>query len=226
MTFLAIDLARTHDEALQVWADDAAAMDGEAAGPAALERPGPEATTPGNGDPADRPLRALRELIVAGHRANFTIWHLEDQARRRDVTDAYVAGIKRAIDPWNQRRNDLMERIDEAVIAALSGADLSRAELHSETAGMMIDRLSILALKIHNMRQAGASHADPVIAEECRLKVAILQQQRDDLTQCLERLAEDFRAGRRYFKRYRQYKAYNDPDLNPALRNERGPRQN
>ena len=41
--------------------------------------------------------------------------------------------------------------------------------------------------------------------------------QRDDLAACLPELIDDFRAGRRHFKLYRQYKAYNDPRLNPAL---------
>lgn len=203
MAFLGLDLARLHDEALVAWAAEVATVVREA----------PHVPPAGDGGSARIPLLPL---VEAAHRANFTIWHLEDQARRRDVSDAYVAGIKRSIDPWNQRRNDLMEHIDEAVLEAISGADLSRAELHSETAGMMIDRLSILALKIHNL-QIAASHDDPVLAEECRLKVAILRQQRSDLVCCLERLAEDFRAGTRFFKRYRQYKAYNDPNLNPAL---------
>lgn len=210
MAFFAIDLVRTHDEALTAWAADAASVV-EAAGllPAAGARPaGGESV--------------LRSLVEAQHRANFTIWVLEDEARRRDVGDAYVAGLKRAIDPWNQRRNDLMERIDEAVLAALSGAELSGAELHSETAGMMVDRLSILALKIRNMESIAAAAEDHVLARECSVKAVILREQRQDLVGCLETLVEDFRAGRRCFKQYRQYKAYNDPDLNPALRRASG----
>jgi len=44
-----------------------------------------------------------------------------------------------------------------------------------------------------------------------------LKAQRADLEACLQRLLDDFRAGRRFFKVYRQFKAYNDPRLNPAL---------
>lgn len=213
MAFFSIDLARAHDDGLAAWAAAAVSL---------FDPPPPSSPDAACGD-ADAET-ALRPLVEAQHRANFMIWHLEDQARRRDVADAYIAELKRSIDPWNQRRNDLMERIDETALAALSGADLSRAQLHSETAGMMIDRLSILALKIHNMTRIGTSASDQVLAEECRGKAVILREQRGDLIRCLEFLVDDFRAGRRFFKRYHQYKAYNDPDLNPALQAAAGPR--
>lgn len=202
MALFGIDLALLHDRALEVWADSPTS-DRELAGLA-----------PGEGAEG---LGLLTLLVEAEHRANFAIWHLEDQARRRDVADSVVADVKRSIDPWNQRRNDLMERIDDAVLAELAGADIAAAELHSETAGMMVDRLSILALKIHNMERIEASARDQALADECRLKALILREQRGDLADCLARLIDDFRGGRRFFKRYRQYKAYNDPRLNPAL---------
>ena len=164
---------------------------------------------------------SVRALVEAGHFANFTIWGLEDEARRRDVGDARIAAVKRAIDPWNQRRNDLMERIDAAVLACFVNVDLARSELHSDTAGMMIDRLSILALKIRNMdriaREASAQ-GDGALVGECSERAGVLRAQRDDLAGCLTRLLEDFAAGRRHFRSYFQMKAYNDERLNPALR--------
>ncbi|MEE9315594.1 MAG: DUF4254 domain-containing protein, partial [bacterium] len=39
--------------------------------------------------------------------------HLEDEARRSDVNDAYIGRIKRKIDTTNLSRNDLIDRIDE-----------------------------------------------------------------------------------------------------------------
>ena len=47
--------------------------------------------------------------------------------------------------------------------------------------------------------------------------VVRLLQQRGDLGQCLDELLADTRAGRAYFKVYRQFKMYNDPRFNPAL---------
>jgi hypothetical protein len=164
---------------------------------------------------------SLRSLVEAEHFANFAIWGLEDEARRRDVDDAHIAAVKRGIDPWNQRRNDLMEKIDAAILAHFSNVGLQSAELHSETAGMMIDRLSILALKIRNMdriaREASAE-GNGALVGECMSRAGVLRAQRDDLAGCLARLLEDFAAGRRHFRSYRQLKAYNDERLNPALR--------
>jgi len=160
----------------------------------------------------------LDSILLAQHFCNFNLWNLEDEARRTDVDDGFIARIKRAIDRWNQKRNDLIERIDETLLAQLADVDTSRADQHSETAGQMIDRLSILSLKIWHMGQVAARPGDDALAAECAAKVVVLQAQRADLRACLQRLLDDFRAGRRFFRVYRQFKAYNDPRLNPALR--------
>jgi hypothetical protein len=162
----------------------------------------------------------LESVIRAHHFCNFTLWGLEDQARRRDVDDSVIAGVKRAIDRCNQRRNDLVERIDECVLDALPASAPTSAEQHSETAGQMIDRLSILSLKIWHMRRNAGRKDDAALAAECAAKLEVLEAQRRDLAACLRRLIDECRAGRRFFRLYRQFKQYNDPRLNPALREE------
>ena len=189
------ELVELHDDALRKW----------------------YAAQPDDVEPGD----SVESLARAQHFCNVSLWDLEDEARRRDVPDAIIAETKRGIDRWNQRRNDLVERIDRVLLERFAGVDVSRAALHSETAGMMIDRLSILALKIWHMRSYAADASDPAIARECREKAEQLSLQRDDLACCLDTLLADFAAGRRYFKLYRQHKAYNDPRLNPALRDAR-----
>jgi hypothetical protein len=159
-------------------------------------------------------------LVAAERDCNHRLWHLEDEARRTDAGDPHIAAVKRTIDLWNQRRSDLIERIDETLVAQLPTPDPIRAEQHSETAGMMIDRLAILGLKIFHLSNLQARKRAVRIDRECAAKVAVLERQRDDLARCFARLIEDARAGRRYFKVYRQFKAYNDPRLNPALRRE------
>jgi hypothetical protein len=157
--------------------------------------------------------------IAANHRFNCLLWREEDKARRQDVPAADIAACKRRIDAYNQQRNDAVEAIDEALLAGLAGITPSPdARLSSETAGAMIDRLSILALKIHHMRaqtersDAGASHI-----EACAARLQRLIGQRADLCGCLDRLLREARDGRAYFKVYRQFKMYNDPALNPYL---------
>lgn len=174
--------------------------------------------------PADAP--AYDDLVSAAvcqHYCNYRLWNLEDQARRTDVSADRIAAVKREIDGWNQRRNDMMEVLDSLVLDVLPEPDPIHAEQHSETAGMMIDRLSILALKVHHMRINASRDDDLALAGECREKLDKLIEQRDDLAACLARLIEQCEAGRRYFKLYRQHKAYNDPRLNPALFGSKSP---
>lgn len=157
--------------------------------------------------------------IDANHRFNGLLWNEEDRARRTDVEPAEVAASKRLIDRHNQLRNDAVEAIDEAILQLLGSTMRSPgARLSSETAGAMIDRLSILSLKIFHMRlqtrraDAGADHIDT-----CTTKLRRLAMQRADLASCLDSLLADARVGLAYFKVYRQFKMYNDPSLNPYL---------
>jgi hypothetical protein len=158
----------------------------------------------------------LMALAMAQHRANFELWHEEDKARVPGVPDAEIVRVKRAIDGLNQRRNDLVEKMDLWLIDQLEQD--AAAPLHSETPGLMIDRLSILALKIYHTREEAHRMS---ATEEHRLRnvqrLALLEEQRDDLAGCLDSLWAEVLNGTRRFKLYRQMKMYNDPELNPAV---------
>ena len=158
----------------------------------------------------------LMALAMAQHRSNFDLWHEEDKARAPEATAAEIARVKRAIDLLNQRRNDLVEKMDVWLIERLE--QNAAAALHSETPGLMIDRLSILALKIYHTRDE-ANRASAT--EEHRMRnverLAVLEEQRDDLAGCLDLLWAEVLGGTRRFKLYRQMKMYNDPELNPAV---------
>lgn len=158
----------------------------------------------------------LMALAIGQHRANFELWHEEDKARVPEAPDAVIVRVKRAIDSLNQRRNDLVEKMDMWLIDRLD-QDIA-APLHSETPGLMIDRLSILALKIYHTREESRRAS---AAEEHRSKNAdrliLLEEQREDLAGCLDALWAEVLEGKRQFKLYRQMKMYNDPELNPAV---------
>lgn len=156
-------------------------------------------------------------LLLSHHRANYDLWHEEDEARSPDASDATIATVKRSIDRLNQVRNDLVERIDLSLLNSAT-AQNQTSPLHSETPGLIIDKLSILSLKIYHTQgeihrlSATEDHRTDNLERE-----RVLTQQRTDLASCLDSLWEEVVRGTRRFKLYRQMKMYNDPALNPVL---------
>ena len=116
-------------------------------------------------------LEAGSEWLAAvgrQHRANFELWHIEDEARAPGASDADLADVKRRVDRTNQRRNDLAEELDRILLAwlELKGLPNPAAALHSETPGLMIDRLSILALKIFHTHEEAERDEDRPRSEQ------------------------------------------------------------
>lgn len=164
------------------------------------------------------------KTVRAQHRANFDLWHTEDRARAPRATPEEIVEVKRAIDYFNQRRNDLAEQCDAILLERATealrpqGGPAPTAPLNSESPGLMIDRLSILALKIyHTQEEIDRPEAPAGHRERNRERLALLTEQREDLVLCLDHLWEQVLAGKRRFKIYRQLKMYNDPALNPAI---------
>lgn len=161
--------------------------------------------------------------IIAQHRANFDLWHHEDMARDMSATAENIATVKHAIDRLNQSRNDLVEKIDETLLNCLPSQNCS-APLNSEPPGLIIDRLSILGLKIYH---TGEEALRDTATDDHRLRnkrrLTILEEQRRDLADCLDALWQQVLAGERRFKLYRQMKMYNDPQLNPVLYGQEAP---
>jgi hypothetical protein len=167
--------------------------------------------------PAEAELQDLLKLAAANHRANFDLWHEEDKARDPAATDAEITRVKHAIDRLNQQRNDLVEQMDAWLLTAIPPQNAA-APLHSETPGLIIDRLSILALKIfHTREEATRASATETHRQRNQARLLMLQEQRADLAGCLDALWAAIQRGERRFKLYRQLKMYNDPDLNPSV---------
>jgi len=155
------------------------------------------------------------------HRFNFLLWHEEDVARSPDVTDARIASVKRAIDRYNQARNDSIEKVDDWLIEELGRRGIAApadAPAATETPGSVVDRLSIMELRRFHMReQIDRADASPEHRAKAADRLVVLNRQAEHLVAALGRLLDEIFTGQRPLRVFRQMKMYNDPTMNPFL---------
>ena len=146
-------------------------------------------------------------------------WHLEDLIRDPHIDLAEALQLKRRIDHSNQDRTDLVEEIDSYFRQQFSEVKVQAdARLNTESPAWAVDRLSILELKIWHMKApAERKDASEEHLTRCKLKLDVLLEQRVDLSTAIDQLLDDYQAGRKVMKVYRQMKMYNDPSTNPVL---------
>lgn len=130
--------------------------------------------------------------IDANHRYNGLLWREEERARRPEVPDNLPPGQTpagtRLIDRYRQKRDVAILAIDEALLAALQGGlhaglrgPMRPPEVlpSSETAGAIVDRLSVLALDIHITRtrlQELEAASEQAVACSARLERLLAQR--------------------------------------------------
>lgn len=146
-------------------------------------------------------------------------WHLEDIIRDPAIDPVKALAIKRRIDKSNQDRTDLVELIDSFFLDKYKHVKVApNATINTESPAWAVDRLSILTLKIYHMREeVERADATPEHKERCERKLAVLLEQKKDLSLALDQLLTDIHDGKKYMKVYKQMKMYNDPSLNPVL---------
>lgn len=164
-------------------------------------------------------LKSIEYYLYLKNWIDAVQWHLEDIIRNPEIDPAEALAIKRRIDRSNQERTDLVELIDSYFLDKYKEVAVSAdATINTESPAWAVDRLSILILKIYHMRQeADRADADAAHKAHCKQKLAVLLEQRADLSSALDQLLDDIAAGRKYMKVYKQMKMYNDPALNPVL---------
>jgi hypothetical protein len=165
------------------------------------------------------PSDSIEALLYHKNWIDTVQWHLEDIVRDPAIDPVRGMEVKRRIDSSNQQRTDLVEAIDERLMAELRPESTAvDAPLNTETPAWAIDRLSILALKIYHMRlEAQRPSADEAHRDACRRKLDVLLEQRSDLSLSIDTLLGDIAAGRKRMRLYKQMKMYNDVSLNPVL---------
>jgi hypothetical protein len=150
-------------------------------------------------------------------------WHMEDEIRNPLIVPEVAVQWKRRIDKSNQDRTDIVEVIDDYFFTKYQDVKpKASARFNTESPAGAIDRLSILLLKIYHMREeATRANIDEQQREKNNTKLAVLLQQRADLSLAIDELLADIEKGDKYMKVYRQMKMYNDPTLNPVLYNKK-----
>ena len=164
-------------------------------------------------------IGSLEYLLYRKNWIDTVQWHLEDIIREPSIAPDKALEIKRRIDKSNQNRTDLVEEVDEQILASYRNViPKEGARVNTESPGWAIDRLSILALKIYHMAiEAERDNIETYLQQKNQNKLAILNIQKDDLSLAIDQLMEDLANGERLVKVYRQMKMYNDPELNPVL---------
>jgi hypothetical protein len=162
---------------------------------------------------------SLNYILYKKNQIDTEQWHQEDIIRRPDLPLETFAAVKRNIDRLNQERTDTVEWLDDFITNLYSSVPLKKnAKMNSETPAWLIDRMSILELKIYHMKeQTERIDASPEHIKVCSQKLDVLLDQRKDMSQCLNELLFDLSTGNKYVKVYRQMKMYNDKNLNPSL---------
>jgi hypothetical protein len=167
----------------------------------------------------------FRSLLYQKNWIDTVQWHLEDIIRKPEINPYDGILIKRRIDQSNQERTDTVEKIDDYFLEQF--ADISpkaEARMNSETPAWLLDRMSILMLKIYHMKeQTERTNVDTDHIRRCAVKLDVLLEQKTDMRAAFNELIEDIRSGNRKFKVYRQMKMYNDATLNPMLYNRQKP---
>lgn len=148
-----------------------------------------------------------------------TQWHLEDDIRDTSIDPKLGMEIKRSIDSSNQARTAIVEKIDDYYVSLYQKVKLQpNVPLNTESPAWVVDRLSILCLKIYHMQeQVDRKDIDVDHLETCKAKLTTLLEQKKDLCNSFDQLLEAYAAGTKKIKVYRQMKMYNDETLNPVL---------
>ncbi|MDR2121827.1 MAG: DUF4254 domain-containing protein [Flavobacteriaceae bacterium] len=165
------------------------------------------------------PADQIEHLLYLKNWIDTVQWHLEDIIRDENINPVEALKLKRWIDKSNQERTDRVENLDSWFLQKYKNVTtLPDARINTESPAWAIDRFSILALKIYHMRQeVERPSATPEHKAKCQEKLTVLEEQFQDLSAAIEELLEDYQAGRKYMKAYKQMKMYNDEELNPVL---------
>ncbi len=151
------------------------------------------------------------KLILDLITTNKTIWDLEDIARMKELGFEKIASTKSDIDRHNQIRNDLIHSIDIVISDELSNTDLQDVDkYYSESPGMLIDRLSIMFIRLRELNKILVILEDKDLEREYLEKISIVQEQINLNGIFFDKFIHKVMNKEIYFKVQKAVKVYND----------------
>jgi hypothetical protein len=159
----------------------------------------------------------FQNLAIRIHDRNFFQWDREGKVRSNDISAETIKTLKREIDNSNMDRNKFTEKLDEFCVSQLKiieRNDWSKLYINSEAIGQMVDRISILILKIFFMEcHLKRSDLDSKMKQICFYRVSRLRLQLEYLSTCYDRFISHLKDGTGYMLAYKQFKFYKNEDL-------------
>ncbi len=137
----------------------------------------------------DNPISQDTAVHIKLLEANRILWKLEDIVRK-DLPDKRIADTKRAIDKQNLKRNRIIEEVDKAyleLIREIHGGNLNnfeKQEMHTESPGMIIDRLSILSLRVRFLNNQGSKDQQQDLIEATEIYFKALKDGKKRFSTC------------------------------------------
>ena len=163
-------------------------------------------------------LNTLKNILFEKCWIDTVQWHLEDIVRKPNLNPQKGMEIKHRIDNSNQNRTDIVEKIDDYYFNKFKDIESKKNKINTESPGWVVDRMSILCLKIYHMKeQVIRKDVSTIHLKKCEKKLNILKEQQIDLSDAFDELLDDYANGYKKLKVYRQMKMYNDTTLNPEL---------
>ena len=143
-------------------------------------------------------------------KTNKILWDLEDSARLSELGDRHVAEAKKNIDTNNQYRNNLIGEIDITLYRLLNILPSSPDKFYSESPGMIIDRLSIIFIKLSVVQKMISIIKEDDLISEYLDKEKILLGQIKSIGNFLDGYIDKLIKKEMFFEIQQPVKIYND----------------
>ncbi|MCX6717843.1 MAG: DUF4254 domain-containing protein [Candidatus Taylorbacteria bacterium] len=160
----------------------------------------------------------LSRLIRLNMEMNRKLWNLEDSARMTELGSEHVAKPKQEIDKNNQIRNNLISKMDIEITKQMGISSGPQEQLYSESPGMIIDRLSILFIKLSVIRSLLLVIEEKDLLEEYTEKENMILNQIEHIGNFLNSYFTKLAHKEVFFEIMQPVKIYNDDRIRKYIK--------